>query len=838
MADIDVASHYGLPSEFPEEWPAELDESDASDEESLHGGGGSHKSRYFALGRSGSQRKNLGSQKGGNSRENLAQLDESDPLGSGDSVLKILKKRGLPLDEETRLRNRFLLSSTSFSPALFLSQAHSNDSIQSLLDGLSYLSRSIDKKSASLKVLVEANFERFVRAKATIDSVYTEMRNQGVSQDDVPLAQIRRKSGINQVFSPAQSSPGNGKNALTKESEYGMKGIRAPLVEASVKAEEVWGPALGGREREQMLKSVVETMERHRDVYEIGSQLSKAIKQRDYDSVFEMYNRARTLANSAKNVAGMASSNNRPLTDEEAHTILAMGRMWIDVDQQVQVFKRDLWRRLADVPTTSTTVTASGPVEEHMELIGALLELGVEENPIWVWLLSRHNFLKTKITSFCERCKTEIEILRRRLASGEKPPPQEVASYLRLAPRDGSTDVQGMLDTDQVIELWECVQTYLNRLLSSHGGVLGEVLDFWEVAQSFIDGSKQRLLPAGFEGESRVHHRLSSDSTMSLERGVVDLINLVRESVLALFAAPPTDDISLLSSPISPPSPGSPISAGITPTESRFKLDPKNMPFPTPKRGEHWEDYAFWPPFSNSLSGVHYLSKFLVIIGTAASEMAALPPVANGDNTYDLLKALVSVARERSVRVACAAWSKDAETCKMLEDWTRDPENRDLTKMPGLFVAFESAILGGMQKILYVTEAMARPGTVDVVTQPPAKLLQMVRTQFVSSVYKALSGLVENAEHPATPEEDNEWVLVGPAASINGSDVASSVLSANTVDAKNRVSHILSSPLKLKSKSLTMPNRTSAYFSRCPTSKSFKPFWFRSLCQTLKRPSL
>ena len=60
MADIDVASHYGLPSEFPEEWPAELDESDGSDEESLHGGGGSHKSRYFALERSGSQRKNLG----------------------------------------------------------------------------------------------------------------------------------------------------------------------------------------------------------------------------------------------------------------------------------------------------------------------------------------------------------------------------------------------------------------------------------------------------------------------------------------------------------------------------------------------------------------------------------------------------------------------------------------------------------------------------------------------------------------------------------------------------------------------------------------------------------
>lgn len=811
MADIDIASHYGLPAEFPEEWPAELDEEDETDEESLHGGGTgsrSHKSRYFALERSGSHR-TLGSQTagggggGGGSRDTLAQKDEPDPLGSGDSVLKILKKRGLSVDDESRVRNRFLLSSTSFSPALFLSQAHSNDSIQTLLDGLGSLSRSIDQKSASLKVLVEANFERFVRAKATIDSVYTEMRQQGAPQDDVPLAQIRRKSGhVRSVSSMSRGaspvSPSmeeNKKNALTKESEYGMKGIRAPLVEASVKAEEVWGPALGGREREQMLKSVVDTMERHRDVYEIGSQLCKAVKRRDYESVFELYTKARTLAQSARNIAYLASNDRRSLTDDEAHTILAMGRMWIDVDQQIQVFKRDLWRRLSEAPTTSTTVTASGAVEEHMELIGALLELGVEENPIWVWLLSRYHFLKSKIGLFCERCKTEIEILRRRLASGESPPVQEIASYLRLAPREGSTtnpattttttEVHTMLDTDPVVELWECVQTYLNRLLSPHGGLLGEVLDFWEVAQSFIDGSKQRYLPTGFEGESRQHHRFRPEDTQAMENGIVELINLIRESVLTLFAAPPPDDISLLSSPISPPSPSSP---GVTPTESRFKLDPKNMPFSTPKRGEIWEDFAFWPPFSNSLSGAFYLSKFLVIIGTAAGEMAALGPVANGDNTYDLLKSLVSVTRERSIRVVCAAWNKDAENCKMLEDWTRDPEQRDLTKMPGLFVAFENAILSGMQKILYVSEAMARPGAVEVVTQPPAKLLQMVRAQFVSSVYKALSGLVENAEHPSMPEEDNEWVLVGPVASVNNPDVASTVFAADTVDAKNRVS--------------------------------------------------
>ncbi|KAJ5247498.1 hypothetical protein N7468_002481 [Penicillium chermesinum] len=782
MSDLEVASHYNLPSEYPEEWPAELDELDPDEEQSVEQSKSrARKSRYFALERTPSDWRNFGSRRGKDGRE-TAQNDEPDPLGTGDSVLRTLKQKGLRLDDEGGKHSRFLLSSTSFSPRAL-------------------------PKSASLKALVEANFERFVRAKATIDSVYAEMRDQGVEKEQSLTP--RRSSHLRNLSgqrgpspSPSHSpAPGYGrstrKTALTKESEYGMRGIRGPLVEASVKAEEVWGPALGGRDREQMLKSVVETMEKQRDVYEIGSLLSKSIQQRDYDSVFEQYTKARTLANRGKAIVEQASSSRRQLSDHEVHTVLAMGRMWMDVDHQIEDFKRDLWKRLSDAPTTSTTNTTSGPVEEHMELIGALLEIGVEDNPIWIWLRSRYEFLKMKITSFCERCKVEIEILRRRLAAEDRPPPEAVASYLRLAPRDSSAEVPGRLDTDHVIELWGCIQAFLTRLLSSQSGLLGEVLDFWEVATSFIDGSRQRLLPTGFEGESRKHHRLSPENVDELERGVVELVNLIREHVLELFNGPPTEDVSLLSSPI-PPSPTSPQSHGVTPTESRFKLEPKNIPLVMPRHGEHWEEFAFWPPWSNSLSGVHYLSKFLVIIGTAASEMAALRPVNIHGRAHELLKSLVSTARERSARVACTAWSKDAEVCKMLEDWTRDLEKRDLTKMPGFFVAFESAILGGMQKILYISEAMAKSGSVDVVTQPPAKLLQMVRTQFVSSIYKALSGLVENAENATTADEDSEWVIARPVMTSQVLDAALAVLAADSVDSQDRNIRILLTLSNLK----------------------------------------
>ncbi|KAL4900358.1 hypothetical protein BDW74DRAFT_162173 [Aspergillus multicolor] len=794
MTDADIAHFYNLPSAYPEEWPAELDDEDEEEEEALQRRGS--KSSYHVLDRSNSRRgPNLGGLKGNSGRENLVKVDEPDPLGSTNSVLNTLRKRGLPVAEDSRLRNRFLLSSTGFSPALFLSQVHSDASIESLIDGLNVLSQSIDQKSASLKVLVEANFERFVRAKATIDSVYTEMRNQGREQELVAhrrsVGHIRSISGAKQSPPLSTESSEFRKNALLKESDYGVKGIRVPLTEASVKAEEVWGPALSGREREQMLKSVVENMERRREVFEIGGHLSKSIKQRDYESVFEEYRKARALTQEAKSIADLAARESRTLTDEEAHVILALGRMWIDVDQQIQGFKRDLWRRLSEAPSTSTRITTSGPIEEYMELIGALLELGVDDNPIWVWLLSRYDYLRAKTKAFCERGKVEIEILRRRLASGAEPTPQEVASYLRRTPQDSSTGPTPLPDTDQVIELWECVHTYMNRLLSSQGGILGEVLDFWEVAQSFIDGSKQKLLPVGYEGESRKHHKFASSDVRDLQKGLLELVNLVREGVLSLFAEAPVEDVSLLTSPVQPPSPSSPISLGVTPTESRFKLDPKNMPFPTPKRGELWEGYAFWPPFSNSLSGVNYLGKFLVIIGAAAGEMATLEPVTNSNSTRESLRALVSVIRERAVRIACSAWEKDAQVCRLLEDWTRDPKRRDLTKMPALFVNFQNAILSGLQKVLYMSEAMAKPGAVAVVSQPPTKLLQMVRREFISSIEKALGGLVETAEHPTARKENDEWsVSESTAAAKNGSG-SSALLAADAVDSQSKNVRIL-----------------------------------------------
>jgi exocyst complex component 2 len=175
----------------------------------------------------------------------------------------------------------------------------------------------------------------------------------------------------------------------------------------------------------------------------------------------------------------------------------------------------------------------------------------------------------------------------------------------------------------------------------------------------------------------------------------------------------------------------------------------------------------------------------LALVGSGAAEMASIGPVGRGDGAVvERLKALVGAARERSITALCAAWNKDAENIRFVEDWQRSAETGDVTRMPSCFAAFEGSLLGGMQKILYISEAMSKPGAGDIVSPPQAKLLQMVRSQYVTTLYKALSGMVENAER-SVKGADDDWTTNpdGPLTSISISSGARN----GTLDAGDRV---------------------------------------------------
>ncbi len=106
MAELErtVLEFYGVPSLFPVEWPADQGHSDDSDDDEGRQRKAKiqrRKSRYQAPERATTNRSaNVpGSEKG-----NLVQRDEPDPLGTTDSVVMTLKRYGIPIQDDPRLR--------------------------------------------------------------------------------------------------------------------------------------------------------------------------------------------------------------------------------------------------------------------------------------------------------------------------------------------------------------------------------------------------------------------------------------------------------------------------------------------------------------------------------------------------------------------------------------------------------------------------------------------------------------------------------------------------------------------------------------------------------------
>lgn len=610
-----------------------------------------------------------------------------------------------------------------------------------------------------------------MRAKSTIDNVYAEMRNQGA---EASLPQRPRTHSRSRITSKGSAHfrniSGQGpfsprgldkplpsdkkKHALSKESEYGVQGIKGPLSEVAVKAEEIWGPALGGQEREESLRTAMASIERNKGVLEVDAAIVNCIKHRNYDNLVAEYKRARQYAEDARTIFSGASGDRRPLTDSDLYQIVITGRMWSSVEVQIDDFKRDIWRRLTNVEAPSPSSGARNMSDDHMALISVLLELGVQDNPIWFWLLSSYDHLKNKIIASFERSRVEIEILRRRIANADPPSTATLAAHLKAPGNPASHDKQQPVDGPSIIEFWHLVYGSMNNLLATPGGLLGEIIEFWEKAQAFIDGSKQATLPVGPDGQSRNHHRLSTEGVKELQKGVVELIEILRGSVFSFFADAPVEDVSMLYSPLPPTTPSTPKSAIFAPyahQDSRFKFDASHPPPPSPKTGEAWEDFAFWPPYANSLSGVQYLEKLLNLVGTAATALARLPSVSSSSAVQRGLKSLVAGTRERCSKALVAAWIRDVEKFHLVENWERVGERHDRTKMPGYFLAFENTVLSGLQKIIYIPDVASKANATDIVTAPAAELLKDVRRHFERTLYTALSDMVRYSEMVSAP---------------------------------------------------------------------------------------
>ena len=102
-----LLNHYKLPSLDPTEWPDDKNDEDSSDEEVVKIGTQrqTSKARYSALNRNATTRSSVpGAERSKDGKESYVQKDEPDPLGGQQSVIQVLRMRGLPIEDDGKLR--------------------------------------------------------------------------------------------------------------------------------------------------------------------------------------------------------------------------------------------------------------------------------------------------------------------------------------------------------------------------------------------------------------------------------------------------------------------------------------------------------------------------------------------------------------------------------------------------------------------------------------------------------------------------------------------------------------------------------------------------------------
>eukprot|EP00002_Diphylleia_rotans_P031087 TRINITY_DN6440_c0_g1_i3.p1 TRINITY_DN6440_c0_g1~~TRINITY_DN6440_c0_g1_i3.p1 ORF type:complete len:826 (-),score=173.09 TRINITY_DN6440_c0_g1_i3:102-2579(-) len=234
------------------------------------------------------------------------------------------------------------LDSPDFRPSVFLNHFHQKSTAEQLQRGSKLLGERVKTGDEQVKALVEENFGTFVTCKDQIDSVYGEFSTHHFDCE------------------PEQSF---------------IHGLRSDFQKVEDKMNVVYGDLLVRKREIESKRGVLSVLLRFQFVFKLVGVLKEAIDKNEYDKAIRDYRKAKLLVGNSH------------------HDIFQ--RILTEVEKIIQELKKELYSKL-DNPSVST--------EEKEKIIGYLVELDPESQPIWFYVDAQHrnviNNLESQLASF------------------------------------------------------------------------------------------------------------------------------------------------------------------------------------------------------------------------------------------------------------------------------------------------------------------------------------------------------------------------------------------------------------------------------------------------------
>lgn len=244
-----------------------------------------------------------------------------------------------------------LLSSSNFDARLCLRLVHQYTSYEDLIRAGEYLQKAITARKTVLKLLVRENFDRFVNAKNSIDSVYSDMRSKGMNSGD-----------------------------------YGMRPATASVNGALEKSHQIYHPLLKRRSREECIRKRLNIFQEYKAIFNLPSALHKFIKLGEFQQCIYAYRRGKELLLAEPNYSSL-----KPILDQ----------VWtLQVEKAAGGLRKILFEKLSN-PVF--------PFDVQSKIIGYLLELEASPDPVLYYFSTKSSIVMRQCQSFQDEAIKAIE---------------------------------------------------------------------------------------------------------------------------------------------------------------------------------------------------------------------------------------------------------------------------------------------------------------------------------------------------------------------------------------------------------------------------------------------
>lgn len=696
----------------------------------------------------------------------------TDPLNN-EPMLPLLERLGISSNGTVGPKGErlttYLINSKNFNARKFLGDIHSTDTFEGLNQSLNNLDRIIESQAGDLQYLVQNNFTNYVKIKNRLNQIYDE-------------------------FSENLTTAGSTKGSLDVDL------LEEKVDESIRKANSKLKPLLDTSTKIDNYNLAKRFIEENKEFFNLTKVLKRHAQNRDFSSLIaeyrkgqEMYNNFKAIRNKNNDANGVEESDGSAV-NQVSSVPQIIDRIWSHVEEIINSYRQETW----DALLQDSTATEIESQDFFLPQISKLLDLNVEESPVFKWINFKIDSLEEKLNTVSSHLlkkiiKAQGNILSVTIDEDDVMGGVDLNYYLSInqlfqpivyqnldtngttttTPGPGkattlptvSAGQHSLTDSPVIIEMWLLIIRYIDELEA----LSRSFIDLWEHIEHFLDGTYQ----------SSIINDKKKDNILTGDLGVIDnfknFLNLDKnevrhiesrgETFIKLFFANLSFFFQSTQESLS--------TFGINTLKDYGERLMK--PQQESKDTGNPVEYGFVPPRANGLSCLRYLplvfEPFLRIV-------TRLAQLGINSNIVEMAKQLSSIVIDRCIGAISSNKLRDISNFYILESWElysmvkqeegasdygQNPSDLDLeygiTQFSEIVLITQQYSIKVIRDLLFSFEKLPIINNIAVLGYPSKHLLTGIEIQQIISMEAVLEAILKNAAKDKDAPRNSRTIL-------------------------------------------------------------------------------